>query len=689
MAAAQSPAPTGPTSSAIFRGHPVTYETIGGRAVFEGDILLDHLSQAPGARRVAPQTVGLAYQNQLWTKTGSVAVIPYIITNAPDALTTAIKQFNSTFSGLIQFKPHGTQTNYVNFDFDSNDQSGTCESYVGMIGGEQAVTGSYACSLGTLLHEMGHVVGLFHEQSRSDRANYVTFTYANVIKGSIDNFNQLTDDAQNLTSYDFASIMHYIPYAFTRNGNPTLETKPAGITMSNQTGYTASDIDGIRRLYGAAPQKVTVTSNPPGLRVFVDGAGVITPHAYDWALNSTHALGIPVGGQMLNKAAYVYGTWGDSAKADHGITVAPGIGSVGLPATSPAITVYTAHFIALSPHTAATSPTGQGSVAVSPAPKTYAGLSGQYFTARTLVKLTPTANAGYSFLTWGGTTPPWSANPKSTRVPDLGAPFNVVAYLTTQPITTITTTPAGAGFQVDGDYWYGPQNFAQDFFPAWTPGSTHTLSTWSPQYPYSINSRMVFARWTDGGKISHSITVPAGASTITGAFTQQFVPIASAQPSCAATVSISPSSATGFYNLNTTLTINATTASGWTLTGWLDDLSGQANPQTLKVTGEELAVADYDTSATPLAIASLAPSQAKSGVPSANIAINGTGFTTGSIVFVNDIYRSTTYVSPTRINVTLTASDLAQPGAIPIGVSNFPSNAPCSAYQARTFTILQ
>jgi hypothetical protein len=682
------PAPSGPQHAAIYRGRPVTYEMIGGRPIFEGDIVLDHLSQAPGQSGISPQSVGLAYQNQLWPKTGGVAIIPYIITNAPSALTTAISQFNSTFAGLIQFTPRGTQANYVNFDFDSSDLSGTCESYVGMIGGEQDVTGSYACALGTLLHEMGHVVGLFHEQSRSDRNSFVTFNYANVIKGSIDNFNQLTDDNQNLTSYDFASIMHYIPYAFSRNGGPTLETRPAGIPMSNTVGYTASDIDGIERLYGAAPTKVTVTSNPVGLSVVVDGAAITTPKTYSWALQSTHSLAVPAGGQMLNSAGYIYGRWADNLNANHSITVTPGIGSVGAPATSPALTVYTAHFVALANYTAVTAPANEGGVTATPAPKTYTGLKGQYFVARQQVRLTPAASAGYSFLTWGGTEPPWGINPKLTRVPDLGAPFSVTAYLTTQPITTIATNPVGAGFQVDGDYWYGPQNFASDVFPSWTAGSTHTLSTWSPQYPYSINSRLAFVRWTDGGKISHTITVPAGASTIIGGFTQQFVPIAYAQPGCAATVSFSPPSTTGFYNLNTELTINAATAAGWTLTGWLYDLTGLTNPQTLKVTGEELAVANDDTSDTPLAITSLVPRLERSGTAGTTVTINGTGFTASSIVFVNNVYRSSTYVSPTQIKVKLIASDVTQPGAIPIGVSNFPSGAACSAYQASTFTIL-
>ena len=683
------PAATGPMQSAIFRGRPVTYEMINGKAVFEGDILLDHLQQAPGSGSIHSQSMGIAYQNQLWPKTGGVAIIPYIVTNAPDTLTTAINQFNATFPGLIQFQKRGSQANYVNFDFDSNNSNGTCESSVGMVGGEQEVGGAFNCTLGTMLHEMGHVIGLFHEQSRSDRGYFVTFNYANVIKGSIDNFNQLTDNDQNLTYYDFASIMHYIPYAFSRNGGATLETKPAGIPMSKTVGYTASDIDGIERLYGVPPKTVTITSNPPGLSVLVDGATVTTPQTYSWALKSTHTLAVASGGQMLNGIGYIYGRWSDVLAASHTITVSPGNGSVAQPASAPAHTVYTADFIALSNYTAVTSPANEGSVSVSPAPKTYANLTGQYFVSRQGVLLTPHADTGYNFLTWGGTAPPWSANPKHVVVPDLGAPLNVTAYLTTQPITTITTTPAGLGFQVDGDYWYGPQNFASDFFPSWTAGSSHTLATWSPQAPYSINTRYPLNKWSDGGAISHSIIVPSGASTITASFGQQFVPVVYAQPGCAATVSFSPKSSTGFYGLNTVLTVTAATASGWDLTGWLYDLTGTTNPQTLKVAGEELAVANYDTSTTPLSITSLSPATMRSAGKGGTVTITGAGFTASSIVFVNNVYRSSTYVSPTEIQVALTASDIAKAGAMPIGVSNFPSGAACSAYQASTFTILE
>jgi astacin len=264
-----------------------------GKAIYEGDIVLEHVDAIES--NSGGNTVTIAYGQYLWPKVGGVFQVPYVIDPASGDVTNinaAISQFNSTFPGLLQWVGHTTEANYVDINLDPNNFSGVCEAIVGDAGiGEQVVGGSASCSVATILHEMGHTVGLWHEQSRSDRNSYVTVNYNNLIKGSRSNFDQVVDNAQNVTLYDYASIMHYIPFAFSRNGGPAIESIPAGIPLSNYVGYTAADIDGIKRLYGAAPTMVTVTSNPPGLQVIVDGVTVTTPQTFSWALNSGHTLG--------------------------------------------------------------------------------------------------------------------------------------------------------------------------------------------------------------------------------------------------------------------------------------------------------------------------------------------------------------------------------------------------------------
>ncbi len=64
--------------------------------------------------------------------------------------------------------------------------------------------------MGTVVHEIGHVVGFFHEHARSDRDNYVTIIYQNIRNATRANF-QVVDALTNRVSYDLGSIMHYGP----------------------------------------------------------------------------------------------------------------------------------------------------------------------------------------------------------------------------------------------------------------------------------------------------------------------------------------------------------------------------------------------------------------------------------------------------------------------------------------------
>jgi astacin (peptidase family M12A)/centrosomal CEP192-like protein len=685
----------------FWRGTKITYTWVpgkdgGGKAVYQGDILLDNVQDSPNASPNSPHSdsLGVAYSSYLWPKVGGMVSIPYAIqsgTGDSTNLNNAITSFNNTFAGVIQLVAYTNQTDYVNFYFDPSNTSGVCEAYEGRVGGEQTVGGSGTCAMATILHELGHTLGVWHEQSRPDRNSYVNVNYGAVIKASRSNFDQLADNDQELTLYDYASVMQYPAFSFSRNGEPCIESIPAGIPLSNSAGYSAGDIDGILRLYGAVPTEVTVTSNPPQLQVVVDGTTITTPQTYTWALNSTHTLSVSTSPQTLSATgvSYIYGNWNNLSAQTQTITVTPGNNTVAQPATSPAVTVYSANFIQLVPYVNAISPPGAGTVTPSPSPLTYTGLTGQYYIIRQPVTFTAAPNEGQNFLSYinspyylpGGI----GANPKTFYVMDDGSTINLTTYFTNSPVYTVTTNPVASnvGVLVDSSFWYAPVNFA------WTPSSSHTLNIDSPQYPWSSNTYFDFLSWSDGEPQSHSITAPTSNATYTATITPNYyVDDYAVEGSCAGTITVTPGSTeSGFYSSGSLINFAETPATGLSFTEWLYDLSGTGS-QNLTVDDEVLVAADYNVNSTPLAITSLSPASVSAGGAGFTLTINGTGFTNDTYVYINGFYRAVaTFVSSTKVTIPLTADDIATAGAFQVAVGNF-NSADCGPYVPTTFYVL-
>jgi hypothetical protein len=168
--------------------------------------------------------------------------------------------------------------------------------------------------------------------------------------------------------------------------------------------------------------------------------------------------------------------------------------------------------------------------------------------------------------------------------------------VTAPPTVAITVTTSPASLQVSLD---GGATQAAPVTVNWVPGSTHTIATTSPQSG-GTGTQYVWTSWSDGGALSHTITVPSTATTYTATFKTQY------QLSLAVTVGLPGGSANisggtdgTFYDSGTVLSLSATTpvADGtgerWRFDTWSGDASGSTSPVSVTMSAPRSVMANY------------------------------------------------------------------------------------------------
>jgi len=137
-----------------------------------------------------------------------------------------------------------------------------CESPVGAPHDDsnRHVSLASACmERGVVQHELTHILGFWHEQSRIDRDKYVEIKWANIEDGICDNFKMYADpidDALGLP-YDLRSIMHYKSTAFSKNGEDTIVPKNgmSASELGQREKPTDIDILKVRLRYNCTAKK--------------------------------------------------------------------------------------------------------------------------------------------------------------------------------------------------------------------------------------------------------------------------------------------------------------------------------------------------------------------------------------------------------------------------------------------------
>ncbi|XP_050718047.1 zinc metalloproteinase nas-15-like isoform X2 [Eriocheir sinensis] len=233
--------------------------------LFQGDIILPSVSEyfsvinpadAPQARNAIKD------MTQRWPN----GVIPYVISssyNKQERGIIAMAMNNYHVQTCIRFVPRTVERDYIHII-----KGDGCSSAVGRAGGAQALSLGPGCLyVGIVMHECMHAAGFWHEQSRSDRDQFITINTPNIQTGMDYNFKKYSwDIIQSLgVEYDLGSVMHYGPYAFAKDRTkPTIIPRVKGAEIGQRRAFSAKDIEKLQNLYNCANTTMTsgVTEAP-------------------------------------------------------------------------------------------------------------------------------------------------------------------------------------------------------------------------------------------------------------------------------------------------------------------------------------------------------------------------------------------------------------------------------------------
>ena len=516
-------------------------------------------------------------------------IVPYVIDPelshpfALDAIDNAIRHWNE--NTVIQLVERTDQPNWVRF---TPTEKGPCKASVGMRGGEQEILlRQKLCGVGAVVHEIGHAVGLWHEQQRNDRDPHVW------VRNSPLDPNRIHSQKKgklglDIGPYDYGSAMYY-------SWKGPLYPIPPGIVLgkgglrswkSSDEGLSPGDIDGISRLYGTIPTRTTVTTNPVGLMIEVDGEAYVAPHSFDWKPGTRHTIGVESPqidvynhyrgrSWSIDYIRYLFAKWSDGGSQNHFITA------------SSETTVFIGSFTEQKRNETSAEPPHGGTVRIEPPS------ADGFYTTFSFVESTAEPAEGFSFERWKSLGGNDLATSRSTNPIRSGIGQHHSALFTRKPLTTLDTNAPGARIMVDGSQKQLPANFA------WEAGNTHTLDMLiveggcctfdeeccSGAVHYGGGYRLIFNGWSDGGGYPHEISVSGEPTRITANFTRQVS--LETKVRGAGKIVVEPERPVTndygdtYYNLSSSVRLTAEPRPGFEFITWIGDLSGNENPQSL------------------------------------------------------------------------------------------------------------
>lgn len=201
---------------------------------------------------------------------------------------------NFTCIKFVERMP-GEHPNYIVF----TERPCGCCSFVGKRGnGPQAISIGKNCDkFGIVVHELGHVVGFWHEHTRPDRDHHVQIVRDNIMAGQEYNFNKLTEEEVNSLNlpYDYDSIMHYAKNTFSKGTyldtiHPLDDFSKKRPEIGQRIKLSEGDVAQTNLLYKCPRCGRTFQDNSASFQSphYSGGTSPTEPEHCEWRITATH-----------------------------------------------------------------------------------------------------------------------------------------------------------------------------------------------------------------------------------------------------------------------------------------------------------------------------------------------------------------------------------------------------------------
>jgi len=350
------------------------------------------------------------------------------------------------------------------------------------------------------------------------------------------------------------------------------------------TAYDSSnnESDHSTEVSGAATDPVqnvaiTVTTQPTGRQVVVDGTSYTAPRNFTWVAGSSHNVSVSSPQNGTPGTRYIYSSWSDGGGQTHNITVPS------------AATTYTASFTTQFSLTTSVGASGGGTVTPSGETWHNSGANAQ---------VAATANAGYSFSGWSGDasgiTNPLTMTMNARK--SVTASFSTITETVSTPTTPSGPTSGSAGTSYSYSTGGASSNLGHALqyrfdwgdgtYSAWS-SSTATSKSWASAGSYSVKAQArcathnaVVSAWSSG----HPMTIiPSAVScTVTTSPSGLAVTVDGAPYTGPQSFDWAPGSS---HSISVSSPQNGTTGTRYVYSSWSDG-GGQTHSVTVPATNE-------------------------------------------------------------------------------------------------------